>query len=155
MVRVIQSITSKYLALPLALGLNAGYASNVVDEPANTSPLTVKRTVFSNKAFEMCPIKTDVKLIGVSKNSFGLVESNANASAEEFSPSIPDFGITVESVDRATDKVTIADAEIVVSGGRGLKGPENWGMIEELAEVLGAAIACCQPVSDLVCRPHS
>lgn len=152
---VSSSINSKYLAPLLAVGLNAGYASNVVDAPPNTSPFTVKRTAFSNKAFEMCQINTDVKLIGVSKNSFGLVESNANASAEEFSPSIPDFGITVESVDTTTDKVTIADAEIVVSGGRGLKGPENWGMIEELAEVLGAATACSKPVSDLGWRPHS
>ncbi len=78
-----------------------------------------------------------------------------SASVEEFSPSLPDSGVTVESVDRATDKVSIADAEIVVSAGRGLKGPENWGMIEELAEVLGAATACSKPVSDLGWRPHS
>ena len=149
------SIDSKYLAPLLAVGLNAGYASNAVEAPTNTSPFTVKRTAFSSKAFEICQINTEVKLIGVSKNTFGVFENSASASSEEFTPSIPDFGVTVDSVDKATDKVTIADAEIVVSGGRGLKGPENWGMVEELAEVLGAATACSKPVSDLGWRPHS
>jgi len=149
------SINSKYLASLLAVGLKAGYASNVVEAPTSTSPFKVKRTAFTNKAFEICQINTDVKLIGVSKNAYGLVENSASATPEDFSPPIPDLGVTVESVDKATDKVTIADAEIVVSGGRGLKGPENWGMVEELAEVLGAATACSKPVSDLGWRPHS
>jgi electron transfer flavoprotein alpha subunit len=152
---VSSSADSKYLAPLLSVTLNAGYASNVVEAPANTSPFTVKRTAFSNKAFEMTEITSDVKLVGVSNNSFGLVESSGSASSEDFTPSLPDFGVTVESIDKATDKVTIADAEIVVSAGRGLKGPENWGMIEELAEVLGAATACSKPVSDLGWRPHS
>ncbi|MEY8847972.1 electron transfer flavoprotein subunit alpha/FixB family protein [Psychroserpens sp. XS_ASV72] len=149
------SANSKYLAPILAIGLDAGYASNVVEAPSSTSPFTVKRTAFTNKAFNNTSIDTDVKIVGVSKNAFGLVESDANASQEDFSPSVPSSGVTVESVDRATDKVSIADAEIVVSGGRGLKGPENWGMIEELADVLGAATACSKPVSDLGWRPHS
>jgi len=144
----------KYLAPLLAVGLNAGYASNVVEIPSNISPFTIKRTAFTNKAFEMMQINTDVKIVGVSNNAFGLVENSGNASAEDFSPSIPDLGVTVQSVDKASDKVTIADAEIVVSAGRGLKGPENWGMIEELADVLGAATACSKPVSDLGWRPH-
>ena len=152
---VSSSANSKYLAPLLAVGLNAGYVSNVVEAPSSTSPFTVKRTAFTNKAFETTQINTDVKIVGVSNNAFGLVENTGSASAEAFSPSIPELGVTVESVDKATDKVTIADAEIVVSGGRGLKGPENWGMIEELAEVLGAATACSKPVSDLGWRPHS
>ncbi|OUR92611.1 electron transfer flavoprotein subunit alpha [Flavobacteriales bacterium 34_180_T64] len=152
---VSSSADSKYLAPLLAVGLNAGYASNVVEAPSNTSPFTVKRTAFTNKAFNMTTINTDVKIVGVSNNSFGLVEQSAGASSEDFSPSIPEFGVHVESVDKASDKVSIADAEIVVSAGRGLKGPENWGMVEELAEVLGAATACSKPVSDLGWRPHS
>jgi len=146
---------SKYLAPLLAVGLEAGYASNVVEAPSSASPFTVKRTAFTNKAFETTQINTDVKIVGVSNNSFGLIENSSSASAEEFSPSIADFGVTVESVDKASDKVTIADAETVISAGRGLKGPENWGMIEELADVLGAATACSKPVSDLGWRPHS
>ena len=151
---VSSSADSKYLAPILAIDLEAGFASNVVEAPSSTSPFTVKRTAFTNKAFNMTTIDTAVKVVAVSKNAFGLVESNGSATAEEFSPSIPTSGVTVESVDKATDKVTIADAEIVVSAGRGLKGPENWGMIEELADVLGAATACSKPVSDLGWRPH-
>ena len=149
-----QTADSKYLAPILAVNLDAGYASNVVETPSNTSPFTVKRTAFTNKAFNNTAINTEVKIVGLSNNSFGLKEVSASATSEDFSPSIPNNGVTVESVDKATDKVSIADAEIVVSAGRGLKGPENWGMVEELAEVLGAATACSKPVSDLGWRPH-
>jgi len=148
------SADSKYLAPLLAVGLEAGYVSNVVAAPSSVSPFTVKRTAFTNKAFANTEITTDVKIVGLSNNSFGLVESGGNASVENFSPSIPESGVSVAAVDRATDKVSIADAETVVSGGRGLKGPENWGMIEDLADVLGAATACSKPVSDLGWRPH-
>ncbi|GAA4799701.1 electron transfer flavoprotein subunit alpha/FixB family protein [Litoribaculum gwangyangense] len=149
------SANCKYLAPFIAIGLNAGYASNVVAQPSSTSPFIVKRSAFTNKAFENTQINTDIKIIGVSNNSFGLVESTSSVSTEDFSPSIPELGVTVDSVDKAANTVTIADAEIVVSAGRGLKGPENWGMIEELANVLGAATACSKPVSDLGWRPHS
>jgi len=152
---VSSSADSKYLAPLLAIDLDAGYASNVVEAPSSTSPFTVKRTAFTNKAFNMTAINTDIKIVGVSKNAFGVKENSGSASAEDFSPSVPDLGIKVESVDKVTGQVTIADAEIVVSGGRGLKGPENWGMVEELADVLGAATACSKPVSDLGWRPHS
>lgn len=152
---VSSSVNSKYLAPLLAINLNAGYATNVLEAPLSTSPFIIKRTAFTNKAYEMFQINTEVKLLGVSKNSFGLKENKTNITTEDFSISLPDSGVHVDSVDKATDKVTIADAEIVVSGGRGLKGPENWGMIEELADVLGAATACSKPVSDLGWRPHS
>ena len=148
------SANSKYLAPLLAVKLNAGYASNVVDVPTSVSPFTVKRTAFTNKAFEFTQINTDVKIIGLSNNSFGLVESTGNATEEAFKPSLVASEINVESVDKVKGKVAIADADIVVSGGRGLKGPENWGMIEELADVLGAATACSKPVSDMGWRPH-
>ncbi len=147
---------SKFLAPLAAVGLNAGYASNVVALPEGAAPFTVKRTAFTNKAFNITEIKTDTKVIGLSKNAYGLKENSGAAAEEAFSPSLDGTaGVTVESVDKAAGKVTIADAEVVVSGGRGLKGPENWGMVEELAEVLGAATACSKPVSDLGWRPHS
>ncbi|MGJ8591922.1 MAG: electron transfer flavoprotein subunit alpha/FixB family protein [Aquaticitalea sp.] len=152
---VCQSADSKYLAPILAVNLDAGYASNVVEAPTSSSPFTVKRTAFTNKAFNFTTIETDVKVVGVSNNSFGLKETSGSASAEDFSPNIPENGVHVDSVDKASNKVSIADAEIVVSAGRGMKGPENWGMIEELADVLGAATACSKPVSDLGWRPHS
>ena len=148
---------SLYVAPLVAVNLNAGYASNVVALPVSTSPFQVKRNAFSNKAFNITEITTDVKVLAIGKNSFGLVESTAAAAAEDFTPSISDadFGVKVQSVEKGSGKVTIADADVVVSGGRGLKGPENWGLIEELASVLGAATACSKPVSDLGWRPHS
>lgn len=131
--------------------LEAGYATNVMELPSSTSPFTVKRSVFTNKAFAMTEISTANKLIGLANNSYGLKENAADCATEAFSPSLSDddFKVQVQSVDKATDKVSIADADVVVSAGRGLKGPENWGMIEELAEVLGAATACSKPVSDM------
>jgi len=155
---VLSSTTdSLYLAPLVAVGLEAGFASNVVGLPIATSPFQVKRTAFSNKAFNITEITTDVKVIAIGKNSFGLLESAASLSEETFTPTLndADFSVKVVSVEKASGKVTIADADIVVSGGRGLKGPENWGMLEELATVLGAATACSKPVSDLGWRPHS
>lgn len=150
------SANARYLAPLLAAQLHAGYASNVVGLPESESPFKVKRTAFTNKAFSHTEIKTDVKIIGLSKNSFGLKEKQGKNETEEFAPTFQeaDFTVKVEQVDRAKNKVTIADAEIVVSGGRGLKGPENWGMIEEMADILGAATSCSKPVSDMGWRPH-
>lgn len=144
-----------YVAPMVAANLNAGYASNVVAPPSNTSPFIVKRKAFSSKAFNNLEITTEIKVISLSKNSFGLVQNNVSGTIEEFSPSIVESNITSEKIEQTSGTVTIADADIVVSGGRGLKGPENWRMIEELAEVLGAATACSKPVSDLGWRPHS
>ena len=155
---VLSSTTdSLYLAPLVAVSLKAGYASNVVALPVSTSPFQVKRTAFSNKAFNVTELTTTVKVIGLAKNSYGLKEDAVSASEEAFSPTIDSsaFGVKVENVEKVTGKVTIADAEIVVSAGRGMKGPENWGMIEELAAVLGAATACSKPVSDIGWRPHS
>ncbi|MDP2159992.1 MAG: electron transfer flavoprotein subunit alpha/FixB family protein [Flavobacterium sp.] len=155
---VLSSTTdSIYLAPLVAVGLEAGYTSNVVGLPLSTSPFQVKRNAFSNKAFTITEISTDVKVLGLAKNSYGLVESSSSLSTEDFSPSLndADFNVKVESVEKVSGKVTIADAEVVVSGGRGLKGPENWALVEDLAAVLGAATACSKPVSDLGWRPHS
>lgn len=153
---VSSSADSKTLAPILAINLEAGYASNVVAAPTSTNPFTVKRTAFTNKAFNMTEINSAVKIVGVSNNAFGLVENSGAAAAESFAPNLDDslFGVKVASVDKVAGKVTIADADVVVSAGRGMKGPENWGMIEELADVLGAATACSKPVSDLGWRPH-
>ena len=146
-----------YMAPVVAANLEAGYASNVVGTPTSTEPFVVKRKAFSNKAFNYTEIKTPVKVIGLAKNSFGLVENKVSATVEDFSVDFDaaDFNVKSTAIDKATGKVTIADADIVVSGGRGLKGPENWGMIEELATALGAATACSKPVSDMGWRPHS
>jgi electron transfer flavoprotein alpha subunit len=148
------SIDTLHLAPLLAVALDAGYASNVVALPTSISPFTVKRKAFSNKAYSHTLISTDKKIIGVAQNSYGVFESPVAGTTESFDAVIADSGVKSEKVERITGKVTIADAEVVVSAGRGLKGPENWGMIEELADVLGAATACSKPVSDLGWRPH-
>ncbi|MBD0724166.1 electron transfer flavoprotein subunit alpha [Flavobacterium sp. L1I52] len=150
------STDSIYLSSLVAVNLEAGFASNVVGLPISTSPFQVKRNAFSNKAFNITEINTDVKVIGLAKNSYGLFENASTLTEEAFNPNLGDndFGIKVESVEKTSGKVSIADADIVVSGGRGLKGPENWGLIEDLAAVLGAATACSKPVSDLGWRPH-
>jgi len=148
---------SLYMAPIIAVGLDAGFASNVVGLPLGTSPFQVKRNAFSNKAFNTTEINTDVKILSLAKNSYGVFENASSATEENFAPSMndADFNVKVESVEKTTGKVTIADADVVVSGGRGLKGPENWGILEDLAGVLGAATACSKPVSALGWRPHS
>lgn len=153
---VSSSANSKFLAPILSAKLKAGYAPNVVAAPDSTEPFKVKRTAFSNKGFAHTEISTDIKIVGVSNNAFGLKENQSDASVEDFSPELGDGDFSVKSmdIDKAAGKVSIADADIVVSGGRGMKGPENWGMIEELADVLGAATACSKPVSDMGWRPH-
>ena len=147
---------SIYLSGIVAVGLNAGFASNVIGLPVSTNPFQVKRTAFSNKAFNITEISTDVKVIGLAKNSYGIIENNVALTEEDFDPSIEaaSLNVKVTAVEKSSGKISIADADTVVSGGRGLKGPENWGMIEELASVLGAATACSKPVSDLGWRPH-
>lgn len=147
---------SLYLAPLVAVSLEAGFASNVVGLPLSTSPFQVKRTAFSNKAFNITEISTTLKVLSLAKNSYGIIEKESSLIEEDFNPAISenDFGVKVTAVEKASGKVTIADADVVVSAGRGMKGPENWGMIEELATVLGAATACSKPVSDLGWRPH-
>lgn len=144
-----------YLAPLVAVNLNAGLASNVMSIPSSIAPFIVKRKAFSSKAFSNTQINSAIKVISLAKNSFGLIENEVSASVEEFSPSLIESNLKSQNIEQTSGKVTIADADIVVSGGRGLKGPKNWGMIEELAEVLGAATACSKPVSDLGWRPHS
>jgi len=152
---VSSSTDTKFLAPLLTGKLLAGYTPNVI-ATESTSPFIVKRTAFSNKGFVFTEISAETKVIGVSNNSFGAHENNTEISIEDFNPAINDADFSVKSteIDKIAGKATIADADIVVSGGRGLKGPENWGMIEELADVLGAATACSKPVSDLGWRPH-
>ena len=151
------SANCKYLAPLLAINMEAGYVPNAIELPSSVAPFKIKSNVFSNKAFANSEITTEKKLIGLAKNAFGVVENETSSIQENFSPVISedDLLTKVTSLEKSNDKITIADADIVVSAGRGLKGPENWGMIEELAETLGAATACSKPVSDLGWRPHS
>ena len=149
------SANSKYLGAYLSGKLGSAYISNVVDLPSELSPFLVKRTCFSNKAFSTTEIKSEIKIISVSANSFGIIEKPVSSDVQQMDVNISSSGFNIKKIERQTGSVTIADADIVVSGGRGLKGPENWHLVEKLADLLGAATACSKPVSDLGWRPHS
>ena len=150
------SANAKYIAPLVAVSLSAGYASNVVALPDSLAPLTLKRSCFTNKAFNTTSLVAGVNIIGLSNNSYGIKENPSSAmETTDSSVSLSASSLKVENIDKVVGKVTIADADVVVSGGRGLKGPENWHLIEDLAETLGAATACSKPVSDMGWRPHS
>jgi len=149
------SLDSKYLAPLFAAEINAAYVNNVIGLPTNLEPFTVKRTAFTNKAFSDSSVSSDRIIIGLSNNSFGLVENSVDSVIENLSIDVQSSDLTVDSSEKVSGQISIADADIVVSAGRGMKGPENWNLIEDLANTLGAATACSKPVSDMGWRPHS
>ena len=149
------SADAKYLAPKLSINMSAGYASNALGLPESFQPLTVKRSCFTNKAFNICSLKNEVNIIGLSNNSYGVKEIQKKTEIIEKDLISSESTLKVVKVENSAGEVTIADADIVVSGGRGLKGPENWHLIEDLANTLGAATACSKPVSDMGWRPHS
>jgi len=149
------SLDSKYLAPILSAKIEAAYINNVISLPTSLNPLTLKRTAFTNKAFSDTSSKSEKVIIGLSNNSFGLIENSVSLQEEVFAVSLSDSELSIESSEKVSGKISIADADIVVSAGRGMKGPENWNLIEDLADTLGAATACSKPVSDMGWRPHS
>ena len=149
------SANAKYLAPKLSINLSAGYASNVIALPEKLQPLTVKRSCFTNKAFNICSLSNEVNIVGLSNNSYEIKENPKSIEIIEKNSSFTETTLKVEKLEKSSGKVTIADADIVISGGRGLKGPENWHLIEDLADTLGGATACSKPVSDMGWRPHS
>ena len=149
------SANAKYLAPKLSINLSAGYASNVIALPEKLQPLTVKRSCFTNKAFNICSLSNGVNIVGLSNNSYEIKENPKSIEIIEKNSSFTETTLKVEKLEKSSGKVTIADADVVVSGGRGLKGPENWHLIEDLADTLGGATACSKPVSDMGWRPHS
>ena len=152
---ITSSANSRYLGPILASKIDAAYMSNVASLPISYSPFSVKRSCFTNKAFNETSTKKSTVVLSLSSNSYGLHENKSNLILEEIKGIDSNSALKVDSLEKLTNKVTIADADIVVSGGRGLKGPENWHLIEDLAKGLGAATACSKPVSDMGWRPHS
>jgi electron transfer flavoprotein alpha subunit len=136
--------------------MGAGVVTNAVDVPESFGPLKVKRKAFSNKAFAWATVSTNAAILSYVPNSIGLSESAGNATVSERAE-LASNELHTEMVDQelASGKIPLPEAELVVSGGRGLKGPDNWGMLEELAEILGAGTACSKPVSDMGWRPHT
>lgn len=151
------SFSGKGLAPSLAIKMDAGVVSGTVDLPkVEGRKFLIKKPVFSGKAFAWIELSSDKKVLSLSPNSFSLIDSSASPSIEEFEVQLNDidFKASVKETVRTTNKVPLPEAEIVVSGGRGLKGPENWNILEDLADSLGAATACSKPVSDAGWRPH-
>ena len=149
------SADSRYIFPIVSISLDASYATNVIEFPSSISPLVIKRSAFTNKGFVFTELTTNYKIIGILNNSFGIFESERELEVKDYIPESLDSNVQVESIREDEEKISIADAEIVVSGGRGLKGPENWSLLEDLAKILGAATACSKPVSDMGWRPHS
>ncbi|QHS58917.1 electron transfer flavoprotein subunit alpha/FixB family protein [Chitinophaga agri] len=146
----------KAVAPRVAARLKAGFVSGAVSLPDTSNGFVVKKSVFSGKAFANVNITSASKVIAIMPNTFALEQTDAKAAVTAFSPAIndADFKVKVTSVETVSGEIPLTEAEIVVSGGRGLKGPENWGLVEDLAKELGAATACSRPVADTGWRPH-
>ena len=148
------TFNAKSIAPRVSVKLNAGLITNVISEIKDLENISVKRQSFSSKAIESIRLKSNCGVITISPNAFSVVENvvspNIQVKEDELNSNI---SITGKDVNKG--KISLSEAEVVVSAGRGLKGPENWNMIEELADCLGAATACSKPVSDIGWRPHS
>ena len=152
------SFSGRGLAPRLGAKLQAGVVEGAVALPTQENgKFIVKKTAFSGKAFAMVELTSAIKIVALTPNTYQVTENSKPVQVEYFSVDTnpADFKAMLKEIVRSADKVSLPDAEIIVSGGRGLKGPENWSMLEELADVLGAALACSKPVSDAGWRPHS
>ena len=146
--------SGKAIAPMLSARLKAGLVAGAVALPDTSNGFVVKKSVFSGKAFAYVTILTAIKIISLNPNSFGIKENGGSAAIEKMELTLPVSKIKVTATQTASGTIPLAEANLVVSGGRGLKGPENWGMVEDLAKALGAATACSRPVADAHWRPH-
>lgn len=152
---VSQSLNGKAIAARLSVRLQAGIVSGAVALPETDNGFIVKKGAFSGKAFANVKINTDVKVVGIVPNSFGVEKGSGSATVEAANVTVADSKVKVLEVNKQQgDTLPLPVAELVVSAGRGLKGPENWGIIEDLANVIGATTACSRPVADVGWRPH-
>ena len=144
------------VAAKVAVRVGASFASNVVEVPNTSSGFVVKRSIYTGKAFSFVELKSAKKVIAIRKNAVELKEMGGTAAVVPFSPTLndADFNTKTISTEKASAEVSLPEANIVVSGGRGMKGPEHWGILEELAKTLHAATGCSKPVSDMGWRPH-
>lgn len=152
----LHDVTGKAVAPRVAARLKAGLVAGAISAPDTANGFTLKKSVFSGKAFSFISINSDVKIITLMPNTFPVTKGEGSAAVEALSVNFDDkdFGVQVKDVSKVTGEVPLAEAELVVSGGRGMKGPENWKPLEELAHELGAGLACSRPVADSHWRPH-
>lgn len=148
------SIANETIVARLSIKLKASLSTNVIGLPDTTTGFKIRKSVYTNKAFASVELNRDKKILTIKKNSFSFEVGEGEASVESQNISLNEGKILVKETKKATGDILLPEADLVVSAGRGLKGPENWGMIEELATVLGAGTACSKPVSDIGWRPH-
>ncbi len=151
---IYQNQLGKSVGPRVAARLEAGHVSGAVEVPDTSNGFVVKTNVFSGKAFAKVQVNSAKKVVSLLPNSFSPENVGGSAEVVEFNADLGSAGITVKEMKSQGEGVLLPEAELVVSAGRGLKGPENWGMIEELADLLGAATACSRPVADIDWRPH-
>jgi len=149
------NLDGKAIAPRLSARLKAALVSGAVALPDKSGGFVVRKNVFSGKAFANISLNTDIKIIALNPNAYKVEAGEGTAEIVSFNANVPAAKIKVMSVNKASGEVPLTEAEIVVSGGRGLKGPENWGIVEDLAHTLHAALACSRPVADAHWRPHN
>lgn len=151
------NVTGKTVAGMAASLLNAGLVAGAIDYPQTDNGFIVKKNVFSGKAFANVKVTKEIKVITLTPNTFSVEDKGGDATIATFAPNLTDADFTIKQTNEATvtGEVPLGEAELVVSGGRGMKGPENWGILEDLASALGASMACSRPVADADWRPHN
>lgn len=144
------------VAAKVAVKTGASFAANVMELPNTSAGFVVKRSIYTGKAFAHVELKNQKKVIVIRKNAAEVKEVSGNVEIVAYTPTLndSDFNTSILSSEKATGDILLPEAEIVVSGGRGLKGPEHWGILEDLAKTLHAATGCSKPVSDMGWRPH-
>ena len=148
------NLSGKAIAPRLSARLKAGLVTGAIALPNTSNGFVVKKNVFSGKAFAHVSIKSDIKIVAINPNSYAVTTTEGTADVVNAGAAVDAPKVKVTATNKVTGEVPLSEAELVVSGGRGLKGPENWGMIEELAKLLGAATACSRAVADAHWRPH-
>ena len=149
------NVDGKAIAPCLSVKMKAGLVSGAVALPDTTKGFTVRKNVFSGKAFADVSVNTESKIIMLNVNAYKIIEGEGNAEVVPFNATVENPKVKVVKVNKSSGEVVLTEAEIVVSAGRGMKGPENWPMVEELAHTLHAATACSRPVADAHWRPHN
>jgi electron transfer flavoprotein alpha subunit len=149
------NVDGKAIAPRLSVRLKAGFVSGAVALPDTNNGFVVKKNVFSGKAFANISLKTDIKIIALNPNAYKIESKEGKAEVVPFNAIIPPAKVKLTAINKLSGEVPLTEAEVVVSAGRGMKGPENWGMVEDLAHALHAALACSRPVADAHWRPHN
>jgi electron transfer flavoprotein alpha subunit len=148
------NMNGKAVAPRLSAKLKAGLVSGAITLPDTTNGFVVKKSVFSGKAFANIAVNTPVKIIALNPNSYNIITTDGTAEVAAFTATVDTPKVTVAATNKIVGEVPLSEAELVISGGRGLKGPENWGLVTDLAKLLGAATACSRAVADVHWRPH-